>query len=132
MVTGISVAEGFEEADLAVEIPDAIEGKMVTKIGAGAFMSCQSLTKVMFGEGSTPGFADADSYARNGVFKDCTALTSMKLPAGTTKLGSCMEGLLNATIVIPESVTVSLSDSEGKIFTALMDLRLFSKQAGKL
>lgn len=67
-ITGISVAEGFEEADLAVEIPETIDGMTVTKIegtrwstfagyhvtsvsipasvteiGAGAFMNCQYL-----------------------------------------------------------------------------------------
>lgn len=31
-ITGISVAEGFEEADLAVEIPETIDGMTVTKI----------------------------------------------------------------------------------------------------
>lgn len=113
-ITGISVAEGFEEADLAVEIPETIDGMTVTKIegtrwsafagyhvtsvsipasvteiGAGAFMNCQYLTQVTFAEGSAPSFEDAYHY-QNGVFAGCTALTSIELPAGTTKLGTYM------------------------------------------
>ena len=114
-ITGISVAEGFEEADLAVEIPETIDGMTVTKIegtrwsafagyhvtsvsipasvteiGAGAFMNCQYLTQVTFGEGSAPSFEDAYNSDLNGVFAGCTALTSIELPAGTTKLGTYM------------------------------------------
>ena len=114
-ITGISVAEGFEEADLAVEIPETIDGMTVTKIegtrwsafagyhvtsvsipasvteiGAGAFMNCQYLTQVTFAEGSAPSFEDAYHSDLNGVFAGCTALTSIELPAGTTKLGTYM------------------------------------------
>lgn len=114
-ITGISVAEGFEEADLAVEIPETIDGMTVTKIegtrwsafaryhvtsvsipasvteiGAGAFMNCQYLTQVTFAEGSAPSFEDVYNSDRNGVFAGCTALTSIELPAGTTKLGTYM------------------------------------------
>lgn len=114
-ITGISVSEGFEETDLAVEIPETIDGMTVTKIegtrwsafagyhvtsvsipasvteiGAGAFMNCQYLTQVTFGEGSAPSFEDAYNSNQNGVFADCTALTSIELPAGTTKLGTYM------------------------------------------
>lgn len=114
-ITGISVAEGFEEADLAVEIPETIDGMTVTKIegtrwsafagyhvtsvsipasvteiGAGAFMNCQYLTQVTFAEGSAPSFEDAYHSNQNGVFAGCTALTSIELPAGTTKLGTYM------------------------------------------
>lgn len=114
-ITGISVAEGFEEADLAVEIPETIDGMTVTKIegtrwsafagyhvtsvsipasvteiGAGAFMNCQYLTQVTFAEGSAPSFEDAYNSNLNGVFAGCTALTSIELPAGTTKLGTYM------------------------------------------
>ena len=114
-ITGISVAEGFEEADLAVEIPETIDGMTVTKIegsrwstfagyhvtsvsipasvteiGAGAFMNCQYLTQVTFAEGSAPSFEDAYQSDQNGVFAGCTALTSIELPAGTTKLGTYM------------------------------------------
>lgn len=114
-ITGISVAKGFEEADLAVEIPETIDGMTVTKIegtrwsafagyhvtsvsipasvteiGAGAFMNCQYLTQVTFAEGSAPSFEDAYHSDLNGVFAGCTALTSIELPAGTTKLGTYM------------------------------------------
>ena len=114
-ITGISVAEGFEEADIAVEIPETIDGMTVTKIegtrwsafaryhvvsvsipasvteiGAGAFMSCQYLTQVTFAKGSAPSFEDVYNSDRNGVFAGCTALTSIELPAGTTKLGTYM------------------------------------------
>lgn len=114
-ITGISVAEGFEEADLAVEIPETIDGMTVTKIegtrwsafagyhvtsvsipasvteiGAGAFMNCQYLTQVTFAKGSAPSFEDAYQSDHNGVFAGCTALTSIELPAGTTKLGTYM------------------------------------------
>lgn len=114
-ITGISVAEGFEEANLAVEIPETIDGMKVTniagtrwsgfasyhvvsvsipasvtEIGAGAFMNCQYLTRVTFAEGSAPSFEDAYHSDQNGVFAGCTALTSVELPAGTTKLGTYM------------------------------------------
>lgn len=114
-ITGISVAEGFEEADIAVEIPETIDGMAVTKIagarwsgferyhvvsvsipasvteiGAGAFMSCRYLTQVTFAKGSAPSFEDAYHSDLNGVFARCTALTSIELPAGTTKLGTYM------------------------------------------
>lgn len=114
-ITGISVAEGFEEADIAVEIPETIDGMAVTKIagarwsgferyhvvsvsipasvteiGAGAFMSCRYLTQVTFAKGSAPSFEDAYHSDLNGVFAGCTALTSIELPAGTTKLGTYM------------------------------------------
>ena len=114
-ITGISVAEGFEEADIAVEIPETIDGMAVTKIagarwsgferyhvvsvsipasvteiGAGAFRSCRYLTQVTFAKGSAPSFEDAYHSYQNGVFAGCTALTSIELPAGTTKLGTYM------------------------------------------
>ena len=114
-ITGISVAEGFEEADLAVKIPETIDGMAVTKIagtrwsgfagyhvvsvsipasvteiGAGAFMDCKYLAQVTFAEGSAPSFEDAYDSDQNGVFAGCTALTSIELPVGTTKLGTYM------------------------------------------
>lgn len=118
-ITGITVADGWEEKDLAVEIPDTIDGIPVTKIagyrtgtiggifssyhvtsvsvpasvteiGAGAFMSCEYLTEVTFAKGSAPSFSDADNSDNNGVFKDCTALSEINLPVGTKKLGTYM------------------------------------------
>ena len=53
-------------------------------------MNCQYLTQVTFGEGSAPSFEDAYHSDLNGVFAGCTALTSIELPAGTTKLGTYM------------------------------------------
>lgn len=93
-ITGISVAEGFEEADIAVEIPETIDGMAVTKIagarwsgferyhvvsvsipasvteiGAGAFMSCRYLTQVTFAKGSAPSFEDALSFRPEWRFR---------------------------------------------------------------
>lgn len=140
-ITGISVSEGFEETDLAVEIPETIDGMMVTKIegtrwstfagyhvtsvsipasvteiGAGAFMNCQYLTQVTFGEGSAPSFEDAYNSDQNGVFAGCTALTSIELPAGTTKLGTYMFSSCESLAAVNRSELTQITEIPFRAF----------------
>ncbi len=70
---------GYNGDDDELVIPGAIDGKTVTSIGDGAFMSCKSLTKVTM----------ADSITTIGTqsFGFCTNLTSVTLSEGLIKIG---------------------------------------------
>lgn len=118
-ITGINVAEGLEETELAVEIPSVIDGMAVTKIAdpdywdaatmfssyhitsvsipasvteieAGVFANCQYLTNVTFAEGCEPAFTEEYTGSYSGVFQGCTSLESIVLPVGTKTLAKNM------------------------------------------
>lgn len=91
--------KGYEGSKTTLTIPNEIDGKKVTKIGANAFDGNTSITSVEIQDGITT----IDSYA----FANCTALSSVNLPS---KLKTISYGLFascsNLTkIEIPEGVT---------------------------
>ena len=108
--------KGYEGSKTTLTIPNEIDGKKVTKIGANAFDGNTSITSVEIQDGITT----IDSYAlesvsipesvtimNEGAFANCTALSSVNLPS---KLKTISYGLFascsNLTkIEIPEGVT---------------------------
>lgn len=91
--------KGYEGSKTTLTIPNEIDGKKVTKIGANAFDGNTSITSVEIQDGITT----IDSYA----FYNATALSSVNLPS---KLKTISYGLFascsNLTkIEIPEGVT---------------------------
>ena len=114
--------KGYEGSKTTLTIPNEIDGKKVTKIGANAFDSNTSITSVEIQDGITT----IDSYAfynaaalesvsipesvttmNEGAFANCTALSSVNLPS---KLKTISYGLFascsNLTkIEIPSKVT---------------------------
>ena len=59
----------------SIEIPASVE-----TIGASAFKGCSSLATVTFENGSQLKTIGGGSYS-SGAFSDCTALTSIEIPA---------------------------------------------------
>lgn len=91
--------KGYEGSKTTLTIPNEIDGKKVTKIGANAFDSNTSITSVSIPESVTT--------MNEGAFANCTALSSVNLPS---KLKTISYGLFascsNLTkIEIPEGVT---------------------------
>ena len=95
-----AVITGFSnEERITARIPGKISGKPVRKIGDGAFMSSQKLTRV-FLPGSVRQIGE-------GAFKSCANLTTVEIPDSVTYIGdysfSGCQKLRQATI--PGSVT---------------------------
>jgi hypothetical protein len=90
---------GYTGSGGAVEIPDTIDSKPVTGIGAQAFFRCISLTSV-----TIPGSVTSIAYS---AFWNCTGLTSLSIGSGVTSIGAYAfercTGL--TTVTIPASVT---------------------------
>lgn len=79
----------WTEAAKAEEIREVVIGDGVTRVGAGAFTECGSITKVSLPESVTVLGAHA--------FDNCNALPSMTLPANVTEIGE--DALLMETSV---------------------------------
>ena len=75
----------------SIEIPASVE-----KIPGGAFCGCTSLTTVTFEEGSQlktiSGYyfksSTSNDYYGSGAFSNCTALTSIEIPASVETIGA--------------------------------------------
>ena len=105
-----------------VIIPDTIDGRPVTSIGAQAFMGCTGLTGITIQSGVTSigsaAFMGCTSLASitipNSVtsidessFRGCTSLTNITIPSGVTSIGNWAFGECTSltSITIPSSVT---------------------------
>ena len=82
-----------------VDIPEKIDGKSVTRIGANAFEYCASLTNVAIPNGVT--------NIGYGAFYHCTSLTSITIPGSVTNIdGYAFSYCTSLTsIAIPSDVT---------------------------
>ncbi len=95
---------GYYGSAETVVIPDTIDGKSVTSIGAWVFSGFTSLTSITIPDSVT----SIGEYAFGG----CTSLTSITIPDSVTSIGdSAFGGCTSLTsITIPDSVT-SIGDS---------------------
>jgi len=111
-----------KEASGKLVIPQDIEDRPVTRIGATAFANCTSLTSITIGKGVTSIGDRAFTDCRNltsitipeGVtsigktaFWNCTSLTGITIPDGVTRIGDGAFGNCSSltSITIPDSVT---------------------------
>lgn len=95
----IEITKYISSSSADIVIPSEIDGKMVTRIGDGAFEGCGDLTSIIIPEGVT--------RIGNFAFHDCNCLTSINIPNGVKSIGymtfySCK---CLASITIPDSVT---------------------------
>ena len=100
-ITGdvVTITGCDKNASCALTIPDTIQGKTVTSIGASAFSSCNKLTSITIPDGIT-------NIGAN-TFRGCTGLTSITIPDGVTSIGErAFKDCTSLTsITIPDSVT---------------------------
>ncbi len=69
----------YSGSDLESDIPETINGKMVTSIGEGAFADCDSLRNVTIPE-------SVKNIGEN-AFNSCDGLTSLTIPNSVTSIG---------------------------------------------
>lgn len=91
---------GYEGDAAEVVVPSEIEGHPVTKIGRVAFVSCETLERVVLPDTVT----SIAFYA----FDQCTSLKEVNIPSGVTEIGSNAFRMCRSleSVVIPEGVTV--------------------------
>ena len=108
---------GYYGSAETVVIPDTIDGKSVTSIGAWVFSGFTSLTSITIPDSVT----SIGEYAFGG----CTSLTSITIPDSVTSIGdSAFGGCTSLTsITIPDSVT-SIGDSAFGDCTSLTSITI--------
>ena len=96
--SGITIT-GCDKSAETVEIPEKIDGKLVTAIGKSAFSGCDNLKSVVVPVGVT--------NIGNSAFWNCTNLTSVTLGVKVESIEDCAFEYCNSltSINIPDSVT---------------------------
>ena len=106
----------------AIEIPETLDGYLVTAIGDFAFDDCTNLTSITIPDGVTSIGKHAFSWCEsltsitlpdgvtsigNAAFAQCISLTSIIIPNGVTSIGDeAFSNCYNLTsIIIPNSIT---------------------------
>ncbi|GAA5126199.1 leucine-rich repeat protein [Luteolibacter yonseiensis] len=120
--TSVAISRFSDDIEGPVVIPETIEGKPVTTIGAYAFMGCWNLTEVTLPSGITRieefAFLRCEQIASlaipagvrwigNGAFMGLDQLTSVTIPSGITLIGNyTFEDCTNLeNVMIPQGVT---------------------------
>ena len=71
--------KGYTGDDPEIVIPETIEGKTVSDIGAIAFRGCSSLTGIIIPDGITS--------IGERAFEGCSSLAGIEIPASVTSIG---------------------------------------------
>lgn len=89
----------YTGSDNTLAIPEKIEDKQVTSIGAGAFQSCKTLKEITFPQGITA--------IGKGAFTDCENLENITLPQNLASIGNAafMHCRSLKSVAVPEGVT---------------------------
>ena len=116
-VDGTITITKYYGSDTEVVIPETIDGKSVTSIGATAFSMCRSLTSI--------GIPSSVTSIGEYTFSGCSGLTSIGLPSGVTSIGAdAFEECSSLTsIKIPPSVT-SIGESAFQGCSSLTSIEL--------
>ena len=116
-VDGTITITKYYGSDTEVVIPETIDGKSVTSIGATAFSMCRSLTSI--------GIPSSVTSIGEYTFSGCSGLTSIGLPSGVTSIGdgafSECSGL--TSIELPSGVT-SIEEQTFKKCSSLTSIEI--------
>lgn len=94
----MSIVDCGSDMKGAIEIPEEIDGKAVTKIAEGAFYNVEGLESVKI--------PDSVTVIEAGAFHGCKALAEVNIPSGVTSIGeSAFYGCESLTeIAFPDAV----------------------------
>ena len=77
---GCAEIKSYQGEESVIEIPNEIDGKQITAIGAGAFQGNEYIEKVIVPEGVT--------WIKNNAFQGCISLEEAVLPESCTAIGA--------------------------------------------
>jgi predicted phosphodiesterase len=108
--------EMHPDRDLAVTVPQTLAGKIVTRLGYGAFRGCQSITEI-----SLPMGLEEIGYH---ALEDCTKLKQISIPSSVRSIKS--NAFLNCTSLKEVTISEGVESIGGGAFQGCKNLTKIS------